>query len=102
MFFVVSNLNSTATIRFIDRTLHAVGHSICIQDHFCVDVSSRAADRLNQTGFTPQEAFFIGIENGDQRNFRQVEAFTQQVDSNDRIEFSFPQFTQDFDTFDGV
>ena len=37
-----------------------------------------------------QEAFFVGVENGDQRAFRNVEALAQQIDADQRVEGAKP------------
>ena len=48
-----------------------------IEDDVAVDVARGAADGLDQRGLAAQEAFFVGVENGDQRAFRNVEALAQ-------------------------
>ena len=42
-------------------------------------------------------AFFVGVENRDQRNFGEVEAFAEQVDADEDVEFAAAQVAQDFD-----
>ncbi len=49
-----------------------------------------------------QEAFLVGIEDGNQRDLGQVEAFPEQVNADDHIVDTQPQITQDFDPLDGV
>ena len=55
-----------------------------------------------QAGFAAQKAFLVGIQNGDQRHFRQVEAFTEQIHADHRVEFLLAQFAQDFDSFNRI
>ena len=57
-------------------------------------MAGAAADGLNQRSRRPQEAFFVGIENRDQRNFRQVESFAQQIDADQYIELTLAQVAQ--------
>ena len=44
-----------------------------------------------------QEAFLVGVENGDQRDFGQVEALAQQVDADQHVELAAAQVAQDLD-----
>ena len=73
-----------------------------IEDHPAVDVARGAADGLDQRGFAAQETFLVGIEDGDQRAFGNIEAFAQQVDADQRIERAEPQIADDLDALDGV
>jgi len=54
---------------------------------------------LDQRGGTAEVAFLIGVEDSDERNLRQVEAFTEQVDADEDIEFAAAEVAQDFDAF---
>ena len=58
-------------------------------------VARGAADGLNQRAPGTQEAFFVGIENGDQRDLGQVEAFAQQVDADQHVVLAAAQVAQD-------
>ena len=44
-----------------------------------------------------QEAFLIGVENGDQRNLGQVQTFAQEVDADQDVELAAAQVAQDAD-----
>ena len=55
-----------------------------------------------RTGLAAQEAFLVGVENGDQRAFRNVEALAQQIDADQRVEGAEPQVADDLDALDGV
>jgi hypothetical protein len=39
-----------------------------------------------ERGLAAQKAFLVGVEDGDQRAFRDVEALAQQVDADQRVE----------------
>ena len=70
--------------------------------HLTRDVACRSADGLDQRRVGPQEALFVGVEDGDQRHLGQVEAFTQQVDADEDVELAEPQFAQQLDATQGV
>jgi hypothetical protein len=61
-------------------------HGVCIEDHAAVDVARGAADGLNERGLAAQKAFLVGVEDRDQRAFRDVEALAQEVDPDQRVE----------------
>ena len=50
--------------------------------------------------FGTEEAFFIGIEDGNQRDFRHVQAFAQEVDADQDVEFADPQVADDLSPLD--
>jgi hypothetical protein len=59
----------------------------------------RAPDRLDKRPFGAQEPFLVGVEDNDQRDFRQVEPLTQEVDPDDDIVDPEPEIAQDFHPF---
>ena len=73
-----------------------------VEDDPAVDVARGAADGLDQRGLAAQEAFLVGVEDGDQRAFGNVEALAQQVDADQRVERAEPQVADDLDALDGV
>ena len=75
---------------------------IGIEDDLAVDIARRAADRLDERGLGAQEAFLVGIENGDERAFRNVEALAQQVDADQYVEGAEPQVADDLDALQRV
>ena len=52
-------------------------------------------DGLDERALRAQEAFLVGIEDGDERDLRQVEAFAQQVDADEHVEHATPEVPQD-------
>ena len=74
--------------------------AVGVKNGAALDVARAAADGLDERGGAAQEAFLIRIENGDQRNFRQVEAFAQEVDADQHVEFAAAQVAQDLDAFE--
>ena len=49
-----------------------------------------------------QEAFLVGVEDGDQRALGDVEALAQQVDADQHVEGAEPQVADDLDALQGV
>ncbi len=60
------------------------------------------ADRLHQRRFAAQKAFLVGIEDGDHRDFGQVEPFAEQIHADQGIEFALPQVAQQLNALEGV
>jgi len=52
---------------------------------------------LDQGGAATQIAFLIGIEDSDERDFRQIEPFAQQIDADEHVELALAQIAQDRD-----
>ena len=82
--------------------LHRAGDGVGIEDDPAVDIARGAADGLHQRGFAAQKSLLVGIENGNQRAFRNIEALAQQIDADQRIEGAQPQIADDLDALDGI
>src|SRR2546430_5058227 len=65
-------------------------------------VPRRAADRLDERTLRAEVALLVGVEDGDQRHLRQVEALAQQVDADQHVESSLAQLAEDLHALDGV
>ncbi len=91
---VVGLLQRAAAAGFVDRALHRVGDAVGVEDDLGVDVAGGAADGLHQRGLAAQEAFLVGVEDRDQRDFGQVEPFAEQVDADEGVEPPFAQVAQ--------
>ena len=46
---------------------------------------------LNQAGYRTQEADLVRVEDRDERDFREIDAFAQQVDADQDIEHALAQ-----------
>ncbi len=77
MLTIVGFLKVPTAACLVDRPSHRFGHFIGVKNDFRVDVSSRPANGLDEGCLAPQEAFFIGIQNGHHRDFGQIQAFAQ-------------------------
>ena len=60
-----------------------------------MQVACCAADGLDETSLGAKKAFLVGIEDGDQRDFRDVQALSQQVDAHENVEDAQTQVTND-------
>ena len=99
---IVARLLLAAAVGFGDRAGHRAGHLVGIEDDAAIDIAGGTADRLHQRGLRPQEALLVGIENGDQRAFRDVEALAQQVDADEHVEGAEAQVADDLDPLQSV
>ena len=77
MLLVISQLFDSPSVGLVNGLLHTLGDSVGIHDYFSVDISSGASCGLGQTTMASQESLFVGIENGNERHFRQIETFAQ-------------------------
>ena len=66
------------------------------------DIARGPPDRLDQRRRRAQEALLVGVEDGDERHLRQVEALPQQVDPDEHVEVAEPQVAHDLDPLDRV
>ena len=76
---------------------HRIGHAIGVEDGAAFEMAGAAADGLDERSAGTQEAFFVGVENGDERDFGQVESFAQKIDADQYVELAFAQIAQNFD-----
>ena len=83
---VVGLLLLTPAVGLVDGALHGAGDPVGIEDDAAVDVARGAADGLDQRGLRPQEAFLVGVEDGNQGAFGDVEPLAQEVDADQHVE----------------
>ena len=102
VFGVVGDLFFAAAFGFVDGVLHGVGGFVGVHDDFAGDVAGGAADGLDEGGGGSEEAFFVGVEDGDEGDFGQVEAFAEQVDADEDVVFAEAELAEEFDALQGV
>ncbi len=90
----------TAPLGLLQRPLHRAGNPVRVQDGAAVEVTGRTADGLDQGVVRAQEAFLIGIQDGDQRDLRHIQPLTQQVDAHQHIKTAKSKVTDDFRALD--
>ena len=80
MFFIVFLLDLAAALCLVNGFSHGIGDRISIHDHMAFGVSGGTADGLDQGSFRTEKSLFICIQNGNQRDLRDIQTFTQKVD----------------------
>ncbi len=101
VFFVVGFLLFAAAVGFVDGALHGVGHLVGVEDGAAFDVAGGAADGLDEGALGAEEAFFVGVEDGDEGDFGEVEAFAEEVDADEDVVLAFAEVAEEFDAFEG-
>src|SRR5690606_9165769 len=99
---VIGDLLFAAAGRLVHRALHGASDLVGIEDDLAVDVSRRAADGLHQRRLRTQKTFLVGIEDGDEAAFGNVEAFAQQVDADQHVESAEAEVPDDLDALQRV
>src|SRR6266567_2920150 len=102
VFFVVGHLDGATAIGFSDGFLHGVSHAIGVEDGATFEVAGGASDGLDERSGGTEETFLVGVENGNQRDFRKVESFAKEIDANQYVEFALAQIAQDLDALEGL
>ena len=97
---VVGQLLLAAAVGLGDGALHRAGDLVGVEDDAAVDVARGAADGLDQRRLGAQKALLVGVEDGDERAFRDVEALAQQVDADQHVEGAEAQVADDLDALD--
>ena len=93
MLNVVRRLLLAAAARLVHRELHGGRDDVAVQNNLAVDVAGRAANGLDQGALGPQKARLVGVQNGDQRDFWQVQTLAQQVDADQHVVMTEAQIT---------
>ena len=93
----IGALHGAPAACLINGAFHAVRHDIGVENGAAFQVPGGASDGLDQGARRAQEAFFIGVENGDERDFRKVEAFAEQVDADQHVEGAHAEVPQNSD-----
>ncbi len=95
------DLLRAAAVRLVDRALHRARDPVGVEDGFAANVARGTPDRLDQRALGAQEAFLVGVENGDERHLGQVESFAQQIDADEHVELAEPKIADDLHALDG-
>src|SRR5690606_37639870 len=99
---VVRLLHLAPSGGFVHGVPHRAGDDVGVEDGAAVDVPRRTTDGLYQRTGRSQEPFLVGIEHGDERHLRKVEALAQQVDADEHVEGAAPQIAQNLDALERV
>ena len=102
MLFIISHLDFATTGSFIDGTLHRLGHSVRIHNDMSLTITSSTTNGLDETTLVTKETFLVSIENRYEAHFRNVNSFTEQVDSDQDIKDTQAQVTDNLRPFQGL
>src|SRR5712691_679824 len=102
MLLVVGDLGIATALRLMHGSLHRAADAIGVQNDVPFDVASRPPDGLDQGASIAHVALLVSVEDRDKRDLRQVEAFAQQVDTNEHVVNTQAQVTQNLDPLEGI
>ena len=102
MGLVIGILKRAAAFCFVDGGAHGGGDLVGIHDDQALRVSGSTTDGLNQRGLGPEEALLVRVQNGHQRDLRQVQALPQEVDAHQHIKLAQPQISDDLHPLNGL
>ena len=85
MLLIIVLLDLPSAVRLRDSRAHGICHIIRIHDNMSFRITRCTPNRLNQGSLGTQEAFLIRIQNRHQRNLRNIQTLTQQIDSHQYI-----------------
>jgi len=88
VFLVVLLLDPAATLGLVDGGLHGVGPPVGVQHHFPVDVPGGTAHRLDEGGLTAEESLLVGVRDGHQGDFGDVQPLPQEVDTDEHLDLT--------------
>ena len=88
MRLIILVLYLATAFRFADGAAHGIGDRIGIHDDAAFGIARRAADGLHQGRFAAQKTLLIGVENGNQPHFGQIQSLAEQVNAAKHVEFS--------------
>ena len=85
MLLIIGHLDFTTSSCFIHGFLHRLRNFIRIHDNVPFAVSGSTSNRLDKSTFVTKETFLISIQNSNQTNFRNVNPFTEQINTDKNI-----------------
>ncbi len=100
--FIEGFLDGAAAVGFVDGAFHAGSDGVGVEVDLGFDVSGAAADHLDERGFGAEEALLVGVEDGDDGDFGEVETFAEEVDADEDVEGSLTEFAEDFGAVEGL
>src|SRR5208283_4311809 len=102
MLLVVRDLPIAPALCLGDCDFHRIGHGVSVEHNFGVHVSCRPPDDLDQAACIAEEPFLICVEDADEPHLGDVEALPKQVDPDQYIECTQPQFTDNLGALQGL
>ena len=102
MLGIVRHLLGSASVSFVNGLLHALCNLVGIENGSTIHIAGSSADSLGKRAMTTEEPFLVGIKDGDKRHFGQVESFTEEVNTDQHIDFASTQTVEDIDTLESL
>ena len=102
MFAVVGHLQAAAAVGLGDGAAHGPGHLVGVHDDLAPEVARGPANRLNQGDLAPEEALLVGVEDGHQGDFGQVQPLAQEVHPHQHVELTQAQVAHDLNPLQGA
>ena len=101
MLLIIRVLNLAAAGGFVHGRAHGGGDFVGVKKHPALGVSRGAADGLNEARLRAEEAFFICVQNRNERHLRQIQTLAQEVDANEHVELCHAQIADDLHALHG-
>ena len=102
MLGVIGDLPGAAALSLAECLFHALRHPVGIENNPPLGIARRPANGLDQRGHAAQKAFLIGIQNGHEAAFGNIQPLPQQVDAHQHIKAAAAQVADDFDALQRV
>ena len=96
MFLIICHLDLAATLRLFNRILHGICHIICIHDNMTFRITCCTSDCLHKRCLRAQESLFIRVQNRHKRDLRNIQTFSQKIDSDQNIKNIETHIPHDF------
>ena len=88
MLLIIPHLDIASSLSLSNRSFHGGRNLIRVHDNLAFRVSGGTAYCLNQGTVGTQEALFVRIQNHHQRHLRDVQALSQQVNTDQNIKLT--------------
>ncbi len=66
---VIRCVAASSSVGFVDGAAHGVGHLVGMKDGAAFEVAGGAPDGLDERALGAEEAFLVGVEDGDEGTF---------------------------------
>ena len=102
MGLVIRLLDFPPSVRLINGSPHGIRNGIRVHNYVSLRVPCRPPDGLDQRSFRTEKTFLIRVQDRDQRNFRNIQAFPQKVDAHQNVKYVQPHIPDNLRPFQGV
>src|SRR4051812_31824027 len=99
---VVGALDHPPAVGLGDRPAHRLGLLVGVHQHLAVHVARGPADGLDERRLAAEEPLLVGVQDGHQRDLRQVQPLAQQVHAHEHVVLAEAQLADDLDALQRV